>query len=112
MAALPNLDDLLAQGVSGRGVFVRADFNVPLNDEGQITDQGRITASVPTLSALAEAGAKVVATSHLGRPKGAPDPKYSLAPVAWKPLTSTRSCSELNVTARADVLRSTASTRM
>jgi phosphoglycerate kinase len=81
MTALPNLDDLLAQGVSGRGVFVRSDFNVPL-DDGRITDAGRIMASLPTLKALAEAGAKVVITAHLGRPKGAPDPKFSLKPVA------------------------------
>jgi len=82
MADLPNLDDLLAQGVSGRGVLVRSDLNVPLDDDGHITDQGRIVASVPTLSALADAGAKVVVTAHLGRPKGAPDPKFSLKPVA------------------------------
>ena len=82
MTALPNLDDLLAQGVSGRGVFVRADFNVPLDDDRRITDPGRIKASVPTLSALAEAGAKVVVAAHLGRPKGEPDPKFSLRPVA------------------------------
>ncbi len=81
MTTLPNLDDLLAQGVSGRGVFVRSDFNVPL-DDGRITDAGRIMASLPTLKALAEAGAKVVITAHLGRPKGAPDPKFSLKPVA------------------------------
>ncbi|MDH6247201.1 phosphoglycerate kinase [Mycobacterium sp. OTB74] len=78
---LPNLDNLLAQGVSGRFVLVRSDFNVPLED-GRITDTGRIVASVPTLTALAEAGAKVVVTAHLGRPKGAPDPKFSLKPVA------------------------------
>ncbi|MBV9515474.1 MAG: phosphoglycerate kinase [Mycobacteriaceae bacterium] len=82
MADLPTLDDLLAQGVSGRGVLVRSDLNVPLDDEGHITDPGRITASAPTLSALAEAGAKVVVAAHLGRPNGTPDPKYSLAPVA------------------------------
>jgi phosphoglycerate kinase len=81
--AIPNLDDLLAQGVSGRGVLVRSDLNVPLN-EGAITDPGRIIASVPTLKALADAGAKVVVTAHLGRPDGAPDPKLSLAPVAAK----------------------------
>jgi phosphoglycerate kinase len=80
--SVPTLDDLLAQGVSGRGVLVRSDLNVPLDDEGNITDPGRITASVPTLKALAEAGAKVVVTAHLGRPDGAPDPKYSLKPVA------------------------------
>ncbi|MEB3023270.1 phosphoglycerate kinase [[Mycobacterium] crassicus] len=76
------LDDLLAEGVSGRGVLVRSDLNVPLDDDGNITDAGRITASVPTLRALVDAGAKVVVTAHLGRPKGAVDPKLSLAPVA------------------------------
>jgi phosphoglycerate kinase len=79
--SIPNLDDLLAQGVSGRGVLVRSDLNVPLND-GVITDPGRITASVPTIKALAAAGAKVVVTAHLGRPNGEPDLKLSLAPVA------------------------------
>ena len=76
------LDDLLKEGVEGRGVLVRSDLNVPLDDDGTITDAGRIIASVPTLKALADAGAKVVVTAHLGRPKGGPDPKYSLAPVA------------------------------
>ena len=63
-------------------MLVRSDLNVPLDDNGAITDPGRIIASVPTLKALAEAGAKVVVTAHLGRPKGEPDPKFSLAPVA------------------------------
>jgi phosphoglycerate kinase len=76
------LDDLLKEGVDGRGVLVRSDLNVPLDDDGSITDPGRIIASVPTLKALADAGAKVVVTAHLGRPKGGPDPKFSLAPVA------------------------------
>lgn len=80
--AIKSLDDLLAEGVSGRGVLVRSDLNVPLDDKGNITDPGRISASVPTLSALADAGAKVIVTAHLGRPKGTPDPKLSLAPVA------------------------------
>ncbi|CQD14218.1 phosphoglycerate kinase [Mycolicibacterium farcinogenes] len=80
--AVKTLENLLAEGVEGRGVLVRSDLNVPLDDQGQITDPGRIIASVPTLRALAEAGAKVVVTAHLGRPKGAPDPKLSLAPVA------------------------------
>jgi phosphoglycerate kinase len=79
---LASLSDLLAQGVEGRGVLVRSDLNVPLDDEGTITDPGRILASVPTLKALSDAGAKVVVTAHLGRPKGGPDPKFSLAPVA------------------------------
>ncbi|ADT99668.1 phosphoglycerate kinase [Mycolicibacterium gilvum] len=78
---IKSLDDLLAEGVSGRGVLVRSDLNVPL-DGGSITDPGRIIASVPTLKALSDAGAKVVVTAHLGRPKGEPDPKFSLAPVA------------------------------
>jgi phosphoglycerate kinase len=80
--AIPTLDDLLAQGVSGRGVLVRSDLNVPLDDDRNITDPGRIIASVPTLKALSDAGAKVVVTAHLGRPKDGPDPKFSLAPVA------------------------------
>jgi phosphoglycerate kinase len=79
--AIKTLDDLLAQDVSGRGVLVRSDLNVPL-DDGRITDPGRIAASVPTLQALADAGARVVVAAHLGRPGGKPDPKYSLRPVA------------------------------
>src|SRR6202007_3182002 len=81
-SSLPTLSDLLAEGVSGRGVLVRSDLNVPLDDAGNITDAGRVTASLPTLKALLEAGAKVVVTAHLGRPKDGPDPKLSLAPVA------------------------------
>ena len=80
--AVKTLENLLAEGVSGRGVLVRSDLNVPLDDEGNITDPGRIIASVPTLKALSDAGAKVVVTAHLGRPKDGPDPKFSLAPVA------------------------------
>lgn len=64
-------------------MLVRSDLNVPL-DGDRITDPGRIIASAPTLKALAEAGAKVIVTAHLGRPKGEPDPQYSLAPVAVK----------------------------
>ncbi|WP_040836320.1 phosphoglycerate kinase [Nocardia brevicatena] len=75
------LADLLAEGVEGRGVLVRSDLNVPL-DNGVITDPGRIIASVPTIRALVEAGARVIVTAHLGRPEGAPDPALSLAPVA------------------------------
>ncbi|HVQ85750.1 MAG TPA: phosphoglycerate kinase [Mycobacterium sp.] len=82
MSSVHTLEDLLAEGVSGRGVLVRSDLNVPLDDGGEITDPGRITASVPTLKALLEAGAKVVVAAHLGRPKDGPDPKLSLAPVA------------------------------
>ncbi|MBY9073510.1 phosphoglycerate kinase [Nocardioides sp. WL0053] len=74
-----HIDDL--GHVRGKRVLVRSDLNVPL--EGTvITDDGRIRASVPTIQKLADAGARVVVTAHLGRPKGAPDPQYSLAPVA------------------------------
>ncbi|MBA3489896.1 MAG: phosphoglycerate kinase [Longispora sp.] len=75
------LDDLLAEGVRGRRVLVRVDVNVPL-DGDRITDDGRIRAIVPTVGALMSAGARVVLVSHLGRPQGAPDPKYSLHPVS------------------------------
>jgi phosphoglycerate kinase len=80
------LDDLLAEGVTGRRVLVRADLNVPFDQDkpGVISDDGRIRAVLPTLTALRDNGARVVAMSHLGRPKGAPDPKYSLAPVAQR----------------------------
>ncbi|HEV7213115.1 MAG TPA: phosphoglycerate kinase [Blastococcus sp.] len=78
-----SVDDLLADGVSGRRVLLRADLNVPLDKStGAITDDGRIRASLPTLEALRAAGARVIVAAHLGRPKGAPDPQFSLAPVA------------------------------
>ena len=78
-----SVDDLITEGVSGRRVLLRADLNVPLDKQtGAITDDGRIRASLPTLQALRDAGARVIVAAHLGRPKGAPDPQYSLAPVA------------------------------
>jgi phosphoglycerate kinase len=89
------LDDLLSEGVKGRRVLVRADLNVPFDQrpraaagedlngaDRKISDDGRIRAVLPTLVALRDAGARVVVVSHLGRPKGAPDPRYTLAPVA------------------------------
>ncbi|GGH34690.1 phosphoglycerate kinase [Microbacterium album] len=69
--------------VAGKRVIVRCDLNVPLS-EGRITDDGRVRASLPTLDALVNAGARVVVCSHLGRPKGEPDPQYSLEPVAQR----------------------------
>jgi phosphoglycerate kinase len=79
--SVKNLDDLLGEGVQGRYVLVRSDLNVPL-DGDRITDDGRVRAALPTIKKLADAGAKVVVTAHLGRPKGEPDAKYTLAPVA------------------------------
>ncbi len=69
--------------LAGKRVVVRCDLNVPLRD-GVITDDGRVRASLPTLNTLINAGARVVVCSHLGRPKGEPDPQYSLAPVAQR----------------------------
>lgn len=79
--ALRTLDSL--GSLAGTRVIVRCDLNVPLRD-GQITDDGRVRASLPTLNALIQRGARVVVCSHLGRPDGAPDPKYSLEPVAQR----------------------------
>ena len=75
------LNDLLSAGVRGRTVLIRSDLNVPL-DGSAVTDDGRIRASLPAVKDLTDAGAKVIVMAHLGRPKGEPDPKYSLAPVA------------------------------
>lgn len=80
--AVKNLTDLLNEGVQGRHVLVRSDFNVPLDADGVITDKGRIVASLPTIKALSEAGARVILMAHLGRPKGEVKPEFSLAPVA------------------------------
>ncbi|KQO39008.1 phosphoglycerate kinase [Aeromicrobium sp. Leaf245] len=82
--AAQTIDGLLDErggDLSGTRVLVRSDLNVPL-DGSTITDDGRVRASVPTIRRLAEAGARVLVMAHLGRPKGAPDPAYSLAPVA------------------------------
>jgi phosphoglycerate kinase len=73
-----SVDDL---AVEGRRVLIRCDLNVPLED-GRITDDGRIRASLPTIRSVLDRGGDVVVMSHLGRPKGRPDPRYSLAPVA------------------------------
>ena len=72
------IDDV---AVNGKRVFVRVDFNVPQDENRAITDDRRIRAALPTVKALLAGGAKVILASHLGRPKGTPNPKYSLAPV-------------------------------
>jgi phosphoglycerate kinase len=78
------LDDLIRHGhgkLNGRRILVRSDLNVPLQD-GKVTDDGRIRASLPVITKLLDHGARVIVAAHLGRPGGAPDPKYSLGPVA------------------------------
>jgi phosphoglycerate kinase len=78
------LDNLIKHGVSGRRILVRSDLNVPLSKGSppKVTDDGRIRASLPVLTKLLDHGARVIVAAHLGRPKGAPDPQYSLSPVA------------------------------
>ena len=68
--------------VSGKRVLVRCDFNVPQDDDGNITDDRRIVAALPTIKYLINNNAKVILCSHLGRPKGEFNMKYSLAPIA------------------------------
>ena len=74
--------DLSAADLAGKRALVRVDFNVPLDDAGAISDDTRITAALPTITTLLDQGAKVVLLAHFGRPKGAPEASYSLAPVA------------------------------
>ena len=70
--------------LKGKKVLMRADFNVPLDENGKITDETRIVAALPTISYILDHGAALILMSHLGRPNNKPDPKYSLAPVAEK----------------------------
>src|SRR5438552_16439426 len=77
--------DLDDEQVRDKRALVRVDFNVPLDDDGNITDDTRIRASLPTIELLLERRARPVILSHLGRPKGKPDPKYSLQPVSKRP---------------------------
>jgi phosphoglycerate kinase len=85
--------------LKGKKVFCRVDFNVPLDDQGRITDDTRIAAALPTLRYIIEQGGRLILASHLGRPKAAPNPKYSLAPIAphlskllGKPVAMAKDC--------------------
>jgi phosphoglycerate kinase len=82
MTDLLTLADLDLGGLAGRRVFVRVDFNVPLSSAGEVLDATRLEEALPTLRELAAAGARLILASHCGRPKGQPDPRYSLRPVA------------------------------
>src|ERR1700737_5390061 len=86
MSQVLRLSDLIAEGkLSGKRVFIRADLNVPQDDQGNITEDTRIRASVPAIQAALDAGAAVMVTSHLGRPtEGELKPEDSLAPVAMR----------------------------
>jgi hypothetical protein len=94
--------------VAGKRVFIRADFNVPMDDHGHITDERRVRLTIPTIVSVLDRGGAVVVASHLGRPKGKPEEKYSLKPVAahlakvlGKPVQFAPDC----VGAEADKLR-------
>jgi len=76
------LHDLIRIGVKGRRILLRSDLNVPLDDSGRVTDDGRIRAALPVICNLLDHGARVIVVAHLGRPKGEPDERYSLRPVA------------------------------
>ncbi|OPZ99799.1 MAG: Bifunctional PGK [Planctomycetes bacterium ADurb.Bin412] len=98
--------------VKGKRVFMRVDFNVPLDDKGNITNDRRIQMALPSIQAALQGGAKLVLASHLGRPKDAPDPKYSMAPAAkrlgellGKPVKMAPDCIGPKVQAMVDELK-------
>ena len=109
--AFMNRLSIRALDLKGKRVFIRADFNVPL-ENGNVSDDTRIRATLPTLTLAVQAGARVIVASHLGRPKGKPDEKYSLAPVAarlkellGKPVIFSSDCVGQEAESRARALK-------
>ena len=110
--AKKTINDLSSADLQGKRVLMRADFNVPLDDQGNITDDTRIRAALPTINALTAKGAKVILTSHFGRPKNGPEDKYRLTPVGkrlaevlGKPVTKCDDCIGDAVTATVNAMQ-------
>ncbi|MBW4420066.1 MAG: phosphoglycerate kinase [Myxacorys californica WJT36-NPBG1] len=106
------VNNLSSSDLQGKRVLVRADFNVPLDEQGNITDDTRIRAALPTIQALTSKGAKVILSSHFGRPKNGPEDKYRLTPVSnrlsevlGKPVTKCNDCIGDEVTAAVDAMQ-------
>jgi phosphoglycerate kinase len=107
-----SVNNLSSADLQGKRVLVRADFNVPVDDQGNITDDTRIRAALPTLKALTEKGAKVILSSHFGRPKKGPEDKYRLTPVGnrlsevlGQPVTKCDDCIGDAVQATVDAMK-------
>lgn len=106
------VNDLSSADLQGKRVLVRADFNVPVDDQGNITDDTRIRAALPTIEALTSKGAKVILSSHFGRPKNGPEDKYRLTPVGkrlsellGKPVVKTDDCIGDEVKSKVDAMQ-------
>jgi phosphoglycerate kinase len=106
------INDLSSADLQGKRVLVRADFNVPLDEQGNITDDTRIRAALPTINALTSKGAKVILCSHFGRPKNGPEDKYRLTPVGTrlsellgKPVVKTNDCIGDEATAAVNAMQ-------